>query len=84
MKPGAVAKVEQALGGIQEIAAWSPRIKLGAMFSNGGQSKTKRELVILLKPTVVKDDSVWTNDIAATRGRIESLSAQPEVKAENQ
>ncbi len=34
MQPSAVAKVEQALGGMTEIAAWSPRIKLGAMFSN--------------------------------------------------
>lgn len=34
MKPGAVAKVEQALGGMKDVVAWSPRVKLGAMFSN--------------------------------------------------
>jgi len=34
MKPGAVAKVEQALGGMKEVVAWSPRVKFGAMFSN--------------------------------------------------
>jgi putative ABC transport system permease protein len=34
MKPGAVAKVEQALGGMQDVVAWSPRVKFGAMFSN--------------------------------------------------
>lgn len=43
---------------------------LGALFAKGGQSSVKRELVILLKPTVVKDDSIWTNDIATTQGRI--------------
>ena len=34
MKPGAVAKVEQALGGMSDVVAWSPRVKFGAMFSN--------------------------------------------------
>ena len=34
MKPAAVSQVEQALEGIEEVAAWSPRLKLGAMFSN--------------------------------------------------
>jgi MSHA biogenesis protein MshL len=48
---------------------------VGAMFSKGGQSSTKRELVILLKPNVVKDDNAWTDDIAAAQGRIAGLSA---------
>src|SRR5512135_221818 len=34
MKPGAVAKVGQALAGMQDVVAWSPRVKFGAMFSN--------------------------------------------------
>jgi len=34
MKPKMVEKVEQALEAIPEIAAWSPRLKFGAMFSN--------------------------------------------------
>jgi putative ABC transport system permease protein len=34
MKPAQVDKVEQALGGMKDITAWSPRLKLGAMFSN--------------------------------------------------
>ena len=48
---------------------------VGALFSKGGQQKIKRELVILLKPTVVADDSVWSNDMAATQARIEALGA---------
>ena len=43
---------------------------LGAFFSKGGQSAVKRELVILLKPTVVKDDGAWASDIATTQDRI--------------
>jgi putative ABC transport system permease protein len=34
MKPAAVDKVEQTLKGMGDVVAWSPRLKLGAMFSN--------------------------------------------------
>jgi len=34
MKPGAVAKVEEALKQDKAVEAWSPRVKFGGMFSN--------------------------------------------------
>jgi putative ABC transport system permease protein len=34
MKPAQVEKVDQALGARQDVVAWSPRLKFGAMFSN--------------------------------------------------
>jgi putative ABC transport system permease protein len=34
MKPAQVEKVEQALRGMKNVVAWSPRLKFGAMFSN--------------------------------------------------
>jgi len=34
MKPAAVAEVDRVLGGMDTVAAWSPRLKFGAMFSN--------------------------------------------------
>ena len=46
---------------------------LGSLFRKGGQSKTKRELVIMLKPTVVNGDDAWSNDLAATQRRIGNL-----------
>lgn len=46
----------------------------GAMFSKGEQSASKRELVILIKPTVVKMDSDWSDDIAATGRRIQNMN----------
>jgi MSHA biogenesis protein MshL len=46
----------------------------GSLFSKGEQSSSKRELVILIKPTVVKMDSDWTDDIAATGRRIERMN----------
>ena len=55
--------------GIGEIPA------VGALFTKGGQESKKRELVILLKPTVVKGDNTWSNEISATMGRMETLNA---------
>jgi len=48
----------------------------GALFSKGEQKTTKRELVILIKPTVVKMDADWNNDIAATGQRIQNMNDQ--------
>ncbi len=45
----------------------------GALFRKGGQSSTKRELVIMIKPTVVRSDGTWADEISATQRRIESL-----------
>jgi MSHA biogenesis protein MshL len=56
---------------------------LGAFFGKGRQHSVKRELVILLKPTVVKDDGAWTGDIAATQRRIEGFNASaPPAKSQ--
>ena len=46
---------------------------VGALFNKGAQSSIKRELVILLKPTVVKDPSAWVTDITATGERISAM-----------
>ncbi len=46
---------------------------LGALFRSGTQSTVKRELVILLKPTIVKDDSAWKDDISSAQDRIENM-----------
>jgi MSHA biogenesis protein MshL len=43
---------------------------VGGLFNWGVQTKVKRELVILLKPTMVKDEFEWANDIEATRERL--------------
>ncbi len=45
----------------------------GALFRKGEQATSKRELVILIKPTVVKMDSDWADDIAATGRRIQNM-----------
>ena len=42
MKPQMIAKVEQSFESINEIEAWSPRLKFGAMFSNFAQTTSIR------------------------------------------
>ena len=48
---------------------------VGAPFRKGQQRKVKRELVILLRPTVVSDDSVWTSGIGSVYDRILGIDA---------
>jgi MSHA biogenesis protein MshL len=47
---------------------------VGAFFNWGAQTVVKRELVILLKSTVVKDDNAWSDDLSATGERIGAMS----------
>lgn len=42
MQPAAVKKAEQALAGMRDVVAWSPRLKLGAMFSNFNETTNIR------------------------------------------
>ncbi|MGB4345258.1 MAG: hypothetical protein WBJ21_02560, partial [Burkholderiaceae bacterium] len=55
---------------------------IGALFGNTARANQKRELVILLKPTVILDDQSWTEDLQQTRQRVQQLQAgQKERKA---
>ena len=49
----------------------------GALFNWGNQQSTKRELVILIKPIVVKDDNAWATTISDSEERIEGLKITP-------
>jgi MSHA biogenesis protein MshL len=46
------------------------------LFGQTSKAANKRELVILIKPTVVDNDKDWSDDIARSRDRVESLSRQ--------
>lgn len=46
----------------------------GALFRKGSQGTTKRELVIMIKPTLVRGNDSWTEDISATQQRIEQMA----------
>lgn len=47
---------------------------LGNLFRNVRRSGEKRELVILLKPTVVRGDATWTRDVLDSRERINRMA----------
>lgn len=53
---------------------------LGNLFRVNTGKTQKSELVILLKPTLINNDSDWQNTIAPSREHFEQLEAQPRWK----
>ena len=48
---------------------------IGKLFGSTSRSSQKRELVILLKPTVIRSDAQWNDEVARSRQRIQPLPA---------
>jgi MSHA biogenesis protein MshL len=48
---------------------------LGHLFKRTQRSLHKRELVFLLKPTVIRGDGAWGADLSATQARLRELAA---------
>ncbi|MEW5888817.1 MAG: pilus (MSHA type) biogenesis protein MshL [Pseudomonadota bacterium] len=46
---------------------------LGNLFGNKSRSALKSELVILLKPTIIRDDRGWVQDLQDTQMRVENI-----------
>jgi MSHA biogenesis protein MshL len=74
-----------AIGGLMRQSTISDRSQvpgagevpvLGALFRNTNQVTEKRELVILLKPTIIQGDSNWTQDILTSQQRIQNLGSR--------
>ena len=71
-----------ALGGLMKLDVRDSRGGLpgtgdgpvGNFLRNANTSLVKKELVILLKPTIIQSDRDWEEDITRTRARFESLS----------
>jgi MSHA biogenesis protein MshL len=51
---------------------------LGHLFKRTQRSLLKRELVFLLKPTVIRGDEPWRQDLNATSERIKAMQPRPE------
>jgi MSHA biogenesis protein MshL len=78
-----------AIGGLMKQNTTSDKSQLpgagdvplvGALFRNTDQTATKSELVILIKPTIVKGDGNWEQNILESQQRINDLdprNAQP-------
>jgi MSHA biogenesis protein MshL len=50
---------------------------LGLLFQQRNTRTTKSEIVILLKPTIVRSDLDWEQDLAETRDRLRALESKP-------
>ena len=50
----------------------------GNLFGNRSRNYAKRELVILIKPTVIKSERDWADDLGATRSRMSAYSQPAE------
>lgn len=48
---------------------------LGALFRNSGQSRLKHELVVLLKPTIIRSPDDWLEGVRAVNARLEGMQA---------
>jgi MSHA biogenesis protein MshL len=48
----------------------------GFLFRSTNRVTEKKELVILLKPTIIDSDRVWAEDLRETRGRFDALGRQ--------
>jgi MSHA biogenesis protein MshL len=67
-----------AIGGLMRQASTSDESGLPGMpksvFGQTTQTAQKRELVILIKPTIVNSDKDWADDITRSRDRIKSMT----------
>jgi MSHA biogenesis protein MshL len=69
-----------AIGGLMRQATYDDRSGLPGLpksvFGQTSQRSEKRELVILLKPTVVDSDKDWSDDITRSRDRLNGLAVR--------
>jgi MSHA biogenesis protein MshL len=73
-----------AIGGLMRQASTSDRSQLpgagdipvlGGLFGNTNRTMQKRELVILLKPTIVQGNEAWNQDILESQQRIQGMNS---------
>jgi MSHA biogenesis protein MshL len=75
-----------AIGGLMSVDVRDNRGGLPGMsefpfMRNTERQTRKRELVILLKPTIVHDDRAWEADVRDTRERLENIYQQSPLEA---
>lgn len=53
---------------------------LGKLFGSSSRASQKRELVILLRPTIISGDSQWQDDVLQTQRRVQQLAPERSPK----
>lgn len=80
-----------AIGGLMRQASSTGRSQLpgagdlpgvGGLFRNTTQSMQKRELVILLKPTVIQGNETWAQDMMESQQRVQKLAPRQRLPLE--
>lgn len=74
-----------AIGGLMTQEQTSDRSGLpgtadtaaGTLLGQRGRALTKRELVILLKPTIIRDDRAWVQDLEQSSARLRNFDLPP-------
>lgn len=78
-----------ALGGLMRQSTISDRSQIpgagdipavGNLFRNTNQVTQKRELVILLKPTIIQNESTWGRDILDAQGRMQNMAPSEKLR----
>ena len=71
-----------ALGGLMQLEVENGRSGIpgaqdvpgiGGLFGNRARNTVKKELVILIKPTIIKSEADWEQDITATGDRLRGM-----------
>jgi len=71
-----------AIGGLMQTRSTNDRSQvpglgdvpgLGSLFRNTARSLVKSELVILIKPTIIRSEQSWTQDLNDTQERIQAM-----------
>jgi len=77
---GGLMKQEQSSGGTGLPGA-SQSAGVGWLFGNKSSYLKKRELVILIKPTIIRNESSWKDDLAETQMRVQQFDPRLAVPA---
>ncbi|MDP2752066.1 MAG: secretin N-terminal domain-containing protein [Rhodocyclaceae bacterium] len=78
-----------AIGGLMKYEEWKDASGLpgttdsamGALFGQRANKMRKREMVILIKPTLIRSDREWQQDLKDTHSRLLSLAPPAEEKS---
>ena len=77
---GGLMKQEQS-SGANGLPGASSASGLGWLFGTKGSYLKKRELVILIKPTIIRNESSWKDDLVETQMRIQQLDPRMALPA---
>ncbi len=80
---GGLMKQEQSASG-NGLPGASSASGVGWLFGSKGSYLRKRELVVLIKPTIIRNESSWKDDLSETQMRIQQLDPRLSLPAARQ